>query len=84
MTEQQALDLIKDALAEVAPDRADDFATLSADMTIEDLALDSVTTMEMIGVLEEKVDRTFPDEELPKVNALRDICTLLRTGKVTA
>lgn len=84
MTEQEALALIRDALHEVAPDRAEDFTALRSEMTIEDLALDSVTTMEMIGVLEEKVDRTFPDEELPKVNTLADIATLLRAGRIEA
>lgn len=78
MTDADALAMIRSALAEVAPERGDDFASLASDMTIEALDLDSVTTMEMVGVLEEELDTTFPDEALPKVQTLGDIVALIQ------
>lgn len=78
MTDSEAIDIIRKALGEVAADRADDFANISLDVSIEDLDLDSVTTMEMVGVIEEELDIEFPDEELPKVNTLGDITKLMK------
>lgn len=82
MSEAEILDLIRAALNEVVPDRAADWKSLELDRTIEELELDSIATMEMVGYLEEKTDTTFPDEELPKVNSLRDLATLCRKGKL--
>ncbi|MCB9664576.1 MAG: hypothetical protein H6732_10730 [Alphaproteobacteria bacterium] len=84
MTDDEALAMIKEALLEVASDKADSFDDLSLSLSIEDLELDSVTTMEMVGVLEERLDTVFPDEELPKVNTLGDITTLMRGKRVGA
>lgn len=84
MNDTEALSMIREALVEVAPDREADFADLALSMSIEDLELDSVTTMEMVGVLEERLDTTFPDEELPQVNTLADIGSLMRGGRVGA
>ncbi|MCB9682031.1 MAG: acyl carrier protein [Alphaproteobacteria bacterium] len=82
MNEGQALEMIKAALVEVAGDRSDDFADIRPAMTIEELNLDSVTTMEMVGLLEEQLDTVFPDEELPHVNTMADIVSLILHGKV--
>ncbi len=84
MNDQAALAMIHAALLEVAPDRVAELPPLATSLTIEALELDSVTTMEMIGVLEERLDSTFPDEELPKVNTLGDIVSLIRGQKVSA
>lgn len=84
MTDAEALTMIREALLEVAADRSDGFEDLSLSLSIEDLELDSVTTMEMVGVLEERLETTFPDEELPKVNTLGDITALMRGRRVGA
>jgi len=81
-SEAEILDLIRAALNEVVPDRADDWTTVQLDRTIEELELDSIATMEMVGCLEEKTDTTFPDEELPKVSTLRDLATLVQKGRL--
>lgn len=82
MTDDQVLGLIKEALFEVAPNRKEEFEELSADETIEDLALDSIATMEMVGFLEDKTDNTFPDEELAKVNSIQDLVNLVKNGRL--
>jgi acyl carrier protein len=82
MTDAQILDLIRKGLHEVVPDRDADFVALNLTQSIDELGLDSIATMELIGFLEDKTDQTFPDEELPRVDSLGDIASLIRTGKV--
>lgn len=81
MTDAQIIALIQDALADVAPTRKSDFADITTATTIESLGLDSIATMEMVGFLEEKVDATFPDEELTQVTKVGDLANLIRTGR---
>ena len=83
MNDQQILDLIKEALFEVAPNRKSEFAGLSMSSTIQELNLDSIATMEMVGVLEDRTETTFPDEELAKVNAIKDLAALVRGQRVS-
>ena len=72
MDDNQILQLIKEALFEVAPNRKEEFDELTLGDEIEDLALDSIATMEMVGFLEDKTEKTFPDEDLAKVNSIGD------------
>ncbi len=55
---------------------------LTFDMSIEDLALDSIATMEMVGFLEDKTEKTFPDEELAQVNSIKDLASLVKFGRL--
>lgn len=84
MSNDDILGLIREALAEVAPNRTADFAAISLDTKIESLGLDSIATMEMVGSLEERTDNTFPDEELAKVQRIGDLVGLVRAGRVSA
>lgn len=77
MTDTAFLELIQSALDDIAPDREAD-GELTLDRTIEDLGLDSVATMELVGFIEEEADMTFPDEALPDVSTLGDLLTLVR------
>ena len=83
MEHEEILTLIKSALAEVAPTRTADFANVQFETSIESLGLDSIATMEMVGFIEESVDSTFPDEELAKVNHLKDLAGLITSGRVS-
>jgi len=82
MNDAEVLALIRNALNDVVPDRAADWASIELSQTIEELGLDSISTMEMVGQLEDATGATFPDEELPKVNSLGDLATLVRKGKL--
>lgn len=82
MNEEQLLGMVKEALFEVAPNRKEEFDEITMDDTIEDLALDSIATMEMVGFLEDKTEKTFPDEELAKVNTVRDLTNLVLNGRL--
>jgi acyl carrier protein len=80
MTDEKVLSLIKEALFDVAPSRKEEFEDIEIATTIEDLALDSIATMEMVGFLEDKTDKTFPDEELAKVQSLSDLAKMIRAA----
>jgi len=82
MTDQQILAMIREALFEVAPNKQ--FGEITLDSTIQDLHLDSIAIMEMVGFLEDQVDTTFPDEDLAKVQALKDLAALMRGSRVGA
>lgn len=82
MEDKQIIDLIRTALDEVAPGRT--FPDLAFGTNIEALGLDSIATMEMVGFIEERVDATFPDEELAKVKTVGDLGGLIRGGRVNA
>ena len=56
-------------------------ARVTLESTIEDLGLDSIATMEMVGYLEEQVEATFPDEDLAKVASIRDLTSLIRASR---
>ncbi|MCO4743968.1 MAG: acyl carrier protein [Proteobacteria bacterium] len=80
MTDEKVLGLIREALFDVAPNRKEEFEGIQISTTIEDLALDSIATMEMVGFLEDKTDMTFPDEELAKVASLTDLARMMRAA----
>ena len=84
MTNEQSMGLSKQALSDVAPSRKADFANITADTKIEALGLDSISTMEIVNAIEEKIETTFPDEELAKVQKIGDLVGLVRGGRVSA
>ena len=78
MTDTQLLDLFKEALTEVAPDKAAQFTSLTLATSIEDLQVDSVTFMELVGAVEERVGRNFADDELQRITTFADLASLIR------
>lgn len=80
MNDANVLDLIRDALTSVAPRREAEFANLRLDQTIEGLGLDSITTMEMVGAIEDRISATFADEDLARVSTLGDLAQLIRAN----
>jgi len=82
MTDAEVLNLIKEALHDVLPERKADWANVELAASIESLGLDSIATMELVGALEDATGKTFADEELTKVNAIKDLASLVLHGKV--
>ena len=80
MTHEQILTLIRQALGEVAPTRTAEFAAITEDTRIDALGLDSIATMEMVSFIEERIEVTFPDDELARVQKVADLVTLVRRG----
>jgi acyl carrier protein len=54
-------------------------APLIMDMNIHELGLDSLKLLEMIGSIEDRIVRTFSEDELARVVTIRDIVALIRT-----
>jgi len=77
MNNADALALLQRALNEVAPDRASDWETVTLETTIEDLELDSIANMELIGILEDETGAEFPEDELPNVEHLGHLAKLM-------
>ena len=78
MTDDQIIELIRNALCQAAPKKAADFANLSLDQKLDSLGLDSIAIMEMVGFVEEHLDVTFDDEELTDVEHISDLANLIR------
>ena len=76
MTNNDIITLFKQAVREVdANTKLDD---LSASTEIAKLGLDSVMTMEVIGVLEERLNVRFPDEDLATLKSVGDLTALIQ------
>lgn len=73
------LALFKKAAFEVDNKKFDD---LKLDTTISDLGLDSVAMLELIGYIEEELNVHFPDEDLARLQTLKDLSDLIH--KVSA
>jgi acyl carrier protein len=82
VTDDEILPLLREALDKVAPGRGDrlDEASLSAPIAL--LGLESVTLMELVGVLEERSGVLFHDEDLARVRSVGDLGTLLRGDRL--
>lgn len=81
MTDTEVLALIRQALNEVAPTRSEEFASVTLDTKIEDLALDSIAVMEMVSAIEDKLETMFEEAELAKVQKIADLAKLVRAAK---
>lgn len=74
-TDDQIIELFRAAVKEVD---SKELGAITRDTEISDLGLDSVMTMEVIGVLEEKLDMRFPDEDLATLKRIGDLTTLVQ------
>jgi acyl carrier protein len=76
MTNNDIITLFKQAVREV--DQNSKLDDLTPSTEIANLGLDSVMTMEVIGVLEEKLNVRFPDEELATLKSVGDLTSLIQ------
>ena len=77
MNETELLKLVKTALDEVVPGRRGQWDNVTLDTTIEELSVDSVAFMELVGCVEEQSGKVFPDDELAKLRNFRDLAALV-------
>jgi acyl carrier protein len=78
MNDDRILELVTAALDSVAPGWNKDVESLDLSMKMKELSIDSVSTMEMVGYIEEQLGVTFPDEDLAQVSRLEDLAGLIR------
>lgn len=74
-SENEIIELFKEAVAEVDSNVKVKEVTPSTELA--SLGLDSVMTMEVIGVLEEKLEVRFPDEDLATIRSMSDLTQLI-------
>ncbi len=82
MTDAEILTLMQSSLDEVAPGWSKDVKDFTAGAKFRDMNVDSVQIMEMVGIVEEKIDVQFADEDLATIAKVGDMLTLIK--KVTA
>ena len=78
MSDADILSMLKEALSEVVPGRGGDWSTVTLDTSIEELSVDSVTFMELVSSLEERVGKVFPDDKLAQLTNFRDLASLVQ------
>ena len=80
MNDDRILQLVTEALNSVAPGWNKNDEPLDMSLKMKDLSIDSVSTMEMVGFIEEEMGVTFPDEDLAQVNRLEDLAGMIRNA----
>jgi acyl carrier protein len=56
-------------------------SNITADQAIAELGLDSVSVMEMVGALEDKLGIHFSDDDLSKVDTFADLAAAVKRRK---
>ena len=72
---EEIIEIFKESVKEV--DVNVKVEAVSMETELSQLGLDSVMTMEVIGVLEEKLEVRFPDEDLATIRSMRDLTQLI-------
>ena len=80
MNDDRILQLVTAALNSVAPGWNKNDEPLDMSLKMKDLSIDSVSTMEMVGYIEEELAVTFPDEDLVQISRLEDLAGLIRNA----
>ncbi|TNF25188.1 MAG: acyl carrier protein [Deltaproteobacteria bacterium] len=78
MNDNEILALMKSSLDEVAPGWSKEVKDFGPDVKFRDMAVDSVQIMEMVGIIEERCDCQFADEDLAQINRVGDMLTLIK------
>jgi acyl carrier protein len=78
VTEQESLDLIKEALRDASPRLAAEFDHLTHETSLSSIPIDSIARMEMVAYIEDEIERPLPAEELRKVSTLGELASVIR------
>ncbi len=76
MTEDEVINLIKEAIGSVAPEHAG--LTFEMSSTLGELGISSITALEIAGYIEEKLNIRLPDDELAPLNTIGGLVQLIR------
>ncbi|MEM1025529.1 MAG: acyl carrier protein [Myxococcota bacterium] len=74
--EKEIIQLFKDSVREVDQNVTVD--EVDGKTELASLGMDSVMTMEVIGIMEERLDIRFPDEDLATLKTIADLTTLVQ------
>ena len=82
-SDDEIVGLVQRVLIELVPERAHQFAGLSIDSRVEDLDLDSIAIVQMVGQIEDEIDRAFLPREVAAIRCINDIAVLIRGEAAT-
>ena len=82
MTDAEILQLLEESLAFASPEEAK--VKLRPEATIADLGISSITVLEIVGYVEEKLNVRFPDDALAELNTVRSVMEMIRTQGIPA
>lgn len=82
MSEVDILSMFNKIAREV--EKGKDLPTISRDSKISALGIDSVSMMEIIGVIEDELDVSIPDEKLARLQTVGDIESVIREQRGNA
>jgi acyl carrier protein len=74
----ELITIFRDAAREVS---GNNLEGLELDTKISDLSLDSVSVMEVIGMVEEKLHVRFDDSDLSRLTTVRDLSVLVAKAR---
>lgn len=74
--EKEIIQLFKESVREVDQNVTVD--QVDGKTELASIGLDSVMTMEVIGIMEERLDIRFPDEDLATLKTIADLTTLVQ------
>jgi acyl carrier protein len=77
MHDEDILRLIKQTLCSIVPEQTDRFSKLTLTTPVKQLDIDSISTTEMIGQIEDALGTTFDEHDLANVKTLGDIAKLI-------
>lgn len=72
------LDLLKQALLFARPERTDVAERITLNSTMDELGIESVVALEMVGFIEEKLDIQFQDGELSQIQGMDSLVRLIK------
>ncbi len=75
-SDKDIVELFKSSVKEVDHNIAVDEVDTTTELA--SLGLDSVATMEVIGIIEERLDIRFPDEDLATLKSMADLTALIQ------
>lgn len=75
-TDDEIIEVFKQSVKEV--DQRIQVDSVDGSTTLSSIGLDSVMTMEVIGIMEERLDIRFPDEDLATLQSMGDLTALVR------
>jgi acyl carrier protein len=78
MNDNEILTLMKSSLDQVAPGWSKEVKEFGPNVKFKDMAVDSVQIMEMVGVIEERCNCNFADEDLAQINKVGDMISLIK------
>lgn len=78
MTEDDALALVRNALATAVPHRAMDLQNAAQNALLHDLGLDSIATLEIIGLVEDALGGIeISDEQLETIRSVQHLINIV-------